>query len=95
MIRISPKKGHAYGRALHRAMRKHLAKLQIQREQALHRRAGKRYRSCARKSRYMTLHEAELNRERQQRQGKVTLYVYPCEFCQGFHLSKSPPKEGL
>lgn len=92
---LLPRKGHAYGRALHRAVRKHRARLKVQREQAVHRRKAYRYLSCERKTRYETEAYARGQKAKQEREGGVTLYVYgPCRFCQGWHLTKSPPKRG-
>lgn len=87
--------GRAFGRALHRAVKKHRARLRIQREQAQHRKKAYRYLSCEKKQRYASAEFAAAVRDRVQREQGKTTHVYgPCRFCDGYHLTKQPPKGG-
>lgn len=49
---------------------------------------GKAYKMCTRKRRYHSRLDAELNADRLMRDNGLTLRVYKCPLCHGWHLSK-------
>jgi hypothetical protein len=77
------KLGHAYGRAMHRALRKHRSVLKDQRDQALNRLHRHRDSGCARKVRYLTQAAAERHKDSH----TAGCTAYSCRFCSGWHLS--------
>lgn len=72
-----------HGRALHRVLKKHRAKLRDLRDQALNRMHRHRS-SCERKIRYSSRAQAERHRDSR----TIICGAYQCRFCQGWHLSK-------
>jgi hypothetical protein len=83
-----PRLGYARGRAAHRAWRKHLAKLQDQRDQARHRREARRSRTCERKDRYPSQAAVDVTLTKRAAAGHPPLRSYACEYCGGYHLTK-------
>lgn len=52
-----------------------------------------RARTCERKRRYETSREAEdVARHRRQESGELDLEIYPCAFCDGWHIGHAQPR---
>lgn len=83
------------GRAEHRAIRKHRARLETQAQDArdlrwarLNREAKKRTRACERKNRYNSEEFARMIADKVMaaNPGRA-IEVYPCRYCEGYHLT--------
>lgn len=76
---------------MHRAMKKLRAMLAARRDQIKHREAM-RLRACGEKVRYATVEAGVRARTRADEMrpvGSPALYVYPCRYCAGFHLTRT------
>ena len=48
--------------------------------------------TCARKRRYVSETDARIAATRNERKAGVTLYVYACRACDGWHCTKQAPQ---
>jgi len=48
-------------------------------------------RGCLEKERYTMRQEADQVARRALENRKIVLFVYPCKFCMGYHLTSRPP----
>lgn len=48
------------------------------------------YYGCARKNRYRSYEKARRDAVNKQKRGAPRLYVYHCDYCDGWHLTRKP-----